>query len=65
MFRVKTGSSVVADGKYYTSTAEAKKELENGESLYFFLTGFEEDTTLDLDVGLPDDSNVKMYLVVR
>ena len=65
VFRVKTGSSVVADGKYYTSTAEAKKELENGESLYYFLTGFGEDTTLDLDVELPDDSNVKMYLVVR
>ena len=65
VFRVKTGSSVVAGDKYYTSTAEAKKELENGESLYYFLTGFEEDTTLDLDVGLPDDSNVKMYLVVR
>ena len=43
----------------------AKKELENGESLYYFLTGFKEDTTLYLDVGLPDDSNVKMYLVVR
>lgn len=65
VFRVKTGSNVVAGDKYYTSTAEAKKELENGESLYYFLTGFEEDTTLDLDVGLPDDSNVKMYLVVR
>ncbi|MBO8457253.1 MAG: hypothetical protein IAA81_03380 [Spirochaetes bacterium] len=65
VFRVKTGSNVVADSKYYTSTADAKKELENGESLYYFLTGFEEDTTLDLDVGLPDDSNVKMYLVVR
>lgn len=65
IFRVKTGSSVVADDKYYTSSADAKAELEKGESLYYFLTGVKEDTTLDLKVGLPGDSNVKMYLVVR
>lgn len=65
VFRVKNGSNVVEEDKYYTSTAEAKTDLKTGESLYYFLTGFMEDTTLDFDVEIPDDSNVKMYFVVR